>query len=352
MKKLALTLLLGFQTACAGIWVTPEFVGNGAGDSVVVSFCTFDTSYYPRIADADSIVALRYGADNALVDSLSQSAANLYRMRKGWYELHYQGANSTGALGTYRVYLRVKTGGDWRGAASVSYRVIDDEVGSYFARLAADADSIKDTLGLITHNTASSGTGAYACTLYVFDSGSQSAIQGVFLRVLNSSETATAAVGESNSNGRLMLSLDAASYHLLPYLSGYNFGALPKALTVTAAGVSDTIWASRFDPGTAPVALLCRVYGYVQSLSAGGIEGVVVTARIAKTPLTRDGVVVSPYAVSTATDTSGYWYLDLVPSGDIEPDDTKYDFTFYYPSGTILRKQFAAPESGSVWFRW
>lgn len=352
MKRIMLILLTGFQTAFAGIWVTPEFAGNGASDSVVVSFCTFDTSYYPRIADADSIVALRYGANNALVDSLTQSLGNVYKVRKGWYELHYRAANSEGAMGAYRVYVRVKVGGDWRGAASVSYRVIGDDVGDYFGKLAADGDSIKDTLGLVTHNTSTSGSGAYPCTLFVFDSGSGSAVQGVFLRALNSSETATAAVGESNSNGRIILSLDAATYHLLPYLSGYSFGALPVSLTVTASGAKDTIWASRFDPGAAPEASLCRVYGYVQSLDAHGIEGIVVTARIAKMPLTRDGVVVSPFAVSTATDTSGYWYLDLLPNSDLEPDDTKYDFTFYYPSGTILRRQFAAPESSSVWFRW
>jgi hypothetical protein len=319
---------------------------------VVVTFCTFDTTLYPRLADADSIIALRFGPDNTLVDSLSQTAANLFKVRKGWYEIHYRGSNPSGTLGSYRVYARVKIGGDWRGAASTGYRVIGGDVGNYFAQLAADDDSIKDTLGLLMSRTTGSGGGAYACTLSVFESTSQTAIQGVFVRALNATETATAGTGNSDSDGRLIFALDAASYHLLPYLTGYVFGSLPQAVTVTAAGVNDTIWANRFDPGSPPVASLCRVYGYVQTLGAGGLGEVVVTARIAKTPLQYNGVVVSPYGVSTGTDSTGYWYLDLIPNGNLQPDDTKYDFTFYYSSGTILRKQVVVPDSASFWLRW
>ncbi len=352
MKRILVMLLLFANIATAGIWVTPAFVGNGTSDSVFVTFCTFDTTLYPRLADADSIIALRFGPGNTLLDSLSQTATNLFKVRKGWYEIHYRGSNSTGTLGSYRVYARVKIGGDWRGAASAGYRVIGGDVGNYFAKLAADADSIKDTLGLLTQRTTGSGSGAYSCTLSVFESTSHSAIQGVFVRALNATETATSAIGNSDSNGRLIFALDAASYHLLPYLTGYVFGSLPQAVTVTTAGANDTIWASRFDPGSPPAASLCRVYGYVQTLGAGGLGEVVVTARIAKTPLQYNGVVVSPYGVSTGTDSTGYWYLDLIPNSDLQPNDTKYDFTFYYSSGTILRKQVVVPDSVSFWLRW
>jgi hypothetical protein len=352
MKRILVMLLLSAKIAMAGISVTPSFVGSGATDSVFVTFCTFDTTLYPRLADADSIIALRFGPNNTMVDSLSQTAANLFKVRKGWYDIHYRGSNTAGTLGNYRVYARVKIGGDWRGAASAGYHVIGKDVGNYFAQLAADADSIKDTLGLLTLRTTGSGSGAYACTLFVFESTSQTAIQGVFVRALNATETATAAITNSDSNGRLILALDAANYHLLPYLAGYSFGSLPQVVMVTTAGANDTIWASRFDPGSPPAASLCRVYGYVQTLGAGGLEEVTVTARIAKTPLQYNGVVVSPYGVSTGTDSTGYWHLDLIPNSNLQPDNTKYDVTFYYSSGTILRKQVVVPDSASFWLRW
>ncbi len=352
MRTILVLVLFLVGTACAGIWVTPPFVGNGASDSVVVTFCTFDTTLYPRVADADSIIVLRYSPENGLVDSLTQTASNFYRVREGWYDIHYRGANSSATLGNYRVYVRVKIGGDWRGAAVGGYQVIDDEVGDYLAKLAVDSDSIKDTLGILAQRLTGTGTGAYACTLYAFESTTQSAVQGVFMRALNSQESATAAIGETNSDGRLLLSLDAAEYHVLPYLTGYDFGTLPKPVTVAASGGCDTIWASRFEPGQSSNMALCRVYGYVHTLGAGGLESVVVTARIGKSPLQAGGAVVSPYAVSTATDSSGYWFLDLIPSSDLQPDDTKYDFTFYYSSGTILRKQVAVPDSTSYWLKW
>jgi len=71
MKRVLMMLLLSAKIAMAGIWVTPAYVGNGMSDSVVVTFCTFDTTLYPRLADADSIIALRYGPDNTMVDSLT-----------------------------------------------------------------------------------------------------------------------------------------------------------------------------------------------------------------------------------------------------------------------------------------
>ncbi len=352
MRKILVILLLLVNAATAGIWVTPPFVGSDSDDSVVVTFCTFDTTLYPSVADADSIVAIRLGPDNNVVDSLLQPATNLFKVRTGWYEIHYRGSDTARALGNYRVYVRVKIGGDWRGAASAGYQVIGSNIGESFAGLAADADSIKDTLGLLTQRILGSGNGAYACTLFVFESTAQTATQGASVRALNSDETATAAMGETDSNGRLIFVLDAAEYHLLPYLTGYSFGTLPQIVTVTSSGVNDTIWADRFDPGNPPAASLCRVYGYVQSLAAGGLGEVIVTARIAKSPLQYDGVVISPYGVSTSSDSTGYWFLDLIPNDDLKPDDTKYDFTFYYSSGTILRKQLVVPDSISFRLRW
>ena len=391
MKRIVIVVLIGIKSCLAGIWVSPGFVGNGSTDSVIVSFCTFDTTFYPRIADADSVIALRYGPTNTLVDSLTQISTNLFKVRKGWYEIHYRGSNGSASMGNYRVYVRVRIGGDWRGAASVNYRVIDDEVGNYLSKLSADGDSLKDTLGLLLHlpdtariaraawsdnvvarkdrrigwgdtvNVVNSapggggsgvGSGAYACTLFVTESSSGSAVQGVFLRVMNSTETATAATRTTNSNGRAIFSLDAATYKVFPYLTGYNFAALPQSVQVSSSGANDTLSATQFSPGESPMASLCRVYGYVKLLNAENLAEVAVMARIQNSPLLYQGAVISPYAVSTITDSTGYWYLDLYANSKLSPAGTKYDFSFYYPSGTILRRQITVPDSVSFWFRW
>ena len=83
MKRLFLMWLMLANVTFAGLWVSPAFVGNGSADSVIVSFCTFDTTYYPRVADADSIIALRYSANNQLLDSITQTAVNLLQTPRG-----------------------------------------------------------------------------------------------------------------------------------------------------------------------------------------------------------------------------------------------------------------------------
>ncbi len=338
MKRLLTILLLTCASAQAQIAITPAVAGSNSTDSVIVSFCTFDTTTYPMIVDADSIVALRFDPDGALLDSVSLGTGNLHHPRTGWYELHYRAANNNSVLGLYRIYVRIRIGGAWRGAATACYQVIGEDVGDYFAQMAVAAHA--------------SGSGAYACTLHVIETDSHSAIQGAFLRVLNSAESATAAFGTSDPEGRVIFSLDNHNYRVYSYLTGYNSNQIPATVEVTPAGANDTIWMERFQPGIAPSPAMCRVYGYVSGLDGRGIEGAVVTARIQKSPLLLEGVVISPFAVTTSTDTSGYWYLDLVPNDKLDPDDTKYDLTFHYPSGTILRKQVAVPSLSSYWFRW
>lgn len=338
MKKLILILLTYICTAQAQIVITPAVAGNGDSDSVRVSFCTFDTTLYPLIADADSIIALRFGPSGALIDSLTQSSPALSHPRHGWYEIQYRASDVIGNHGIYCVYVRVKIGGAWRGAATGSYQVIGGDVGDYLADIA--------------NAVVTSGSGAYACTLYVYDSGAGSAVAGAFVRLLNSDQSAVAAMGRSDPNGRLIFSLDDHEYAAFVQQNGFRQTTIPTLVDVDPGGANDSVWLERFDPGEAPTANLCRVYGYVQSLDGRGIDGVIVTARVQKSPLLFGGAVVSPFALTTTTDSSGYWYLDLIPSGELDPDDTKYDVTLHYPSGTILRKQLSIPNAGSFWMRW
>lgn len=338
MKWLMIFFIAMAAALNAQIHVAPAIVGSGETDSIIVSFCTFDTTLYPVIKDADSIIALRYGPGNALIDSLTQSSSRIARLRSGWYEIHYRAANATGDRGVYRMYVRARIGGDWRGAATCSYEVIGDGVGDYFASL--------------METGSQSGSGAYACTLYVLESGSNEAVQGMNIRVMNGAESATVATGATDVNGRVVFALDADDYHVYAGLSGYNQLTIPQAIEVRSTGNNDTIRVERFAPDAAPSASLARVYGYVNSLDGRGIEGVVVTARIQKSPLLFEGAVISPFALTTATDDEGYWYLDLIPSDDLDPDDTKYEFTIHYPSGTIMRKQIVVPKLASYWLRW
>ncbi len=350
MRKLIFLLLLTANTCFAGIWVTPQYSGSNADDSVVVSFCVFDTTLYPVLTDADSIVALRIGPDNSLVDSLDESNARLHHLRTGWYEVHYRAANPTSSVGTYRVFVRAYVGGDWRGAAAVSYEVIDEGVGAYFAQLTTQNDSIQDGLDEVIQLMPQLGSGAYPCTLFVFDETAATAISGATVTMFNTDESALVATGRTDSNGRLIFALDAGDY--IAYGRALNYLRNSAAtINVTSSGANDTLSLDRFDPGIPLDGNLCRVYGYVHDLHGDPIAEVVVKAAIPGNSLTANGAVISPFATAALTDTLGYWCLDLIPSKLIDPDTTQYDFSIYYPTGTILRRAITVPDSTNFWLK-
>jgi len=220
------------------------------------------------------------------------------------------------------------------------------------ARSVWNDDIIAQNLRTVDLSGCQSGGGAYACSLFVFDQSDSSALQGVVVRFMNESQTATEAVAMSDPNGLALVSLDAAKYRVWTYKAGVLFADLPDSVIVAAPSVVDTLWGSRFDPGDPVAAELCRVYGWIYDLSGAGISGVTVAAGINKTPIRYQGMLISPYYRSAVSDSSGYWFLDLYPSASLTPDDLEYEFVIYYESGRIARKKLKVPDLTSWQFNW
>jgi hypothetical protein len=417
-----LSLIIGSSVFGA---VAPAVAGNGATDSVYITFASVDTTYYPEVKNLDSIDILRYRPNGSLLDSTSNGAANLLNPTKGFYRAAFRASDGSGTKGIYSFVVRGWRGGKERGAASGTYEVVeraideletiisaikdtlDDGFGSrtkigdtihrnasvltasdnvgvnwadvlnedalrffsntvFYAATISDTAAIArsvwsdwvvdraarkvgyvDTAGVVT-SVPSAGTGAYACSLYYFDASDSSAIQGVFSRVMNASQSSTCAVGITNSEGLFVASLDAASYRVWSYLSGYSFSPLPESIQLVSPASVDTIWGTYFDPGAPSLPSLCRVYGWVRNLSGDGLSGATVSASVRQSPLRHGSTIVSPYLRSTVCDSAGYWYLDLIPSPDLTPATTSYSFSIYYQTGTIGVKDVAVPDT-SAW---
>jgi hypothetical protein len=62
--------------------------------------------------------------------------------------------------------------------------------------------------------------------------------------------------------------------------------------------------------------------------------------------------VISPSPVNTSSDSTGYFYLDLVPSDSLTPTGTKYEFSISRSDGTILRQRLSVPDSTSWRLTW
>ncbi len=363
-----LLLVVVIQPEAAGLGVSPQFVGNGSDDSVYVTFVSIDTSYYSEVGNLDSLDILRYMPNGMLLDSTSENASNVLNPTKGFYRAGFRASDGSGTMGVYTVVVRGWLAGKERGIASGAYEVIDENMDDYLgnfdsaaiARSVWDNDVVTaidrriryaDSVGTAL-SVPTSGSGAYACSLYYFDTYDTSAIQGVFSRAMNNSQTATAGIGLTNPDGLVVMSLDNAVYRVWSYLSGYTFSPLPDSVGVVNPSVVDTIWGTAFDPGDPITPSLCRVYGWVRDLSGTAISGATVTASVKESPLRYGSNIISPYFRSTMSDSTGYWYLDLLPSENLDPSTTVYSFSIYYLTGAIAVKEVAVPDTTSWELNW
>jgi hypothetical protein len=396
-----------------GLSISPQIAGNDLSDSICITFSSIDTTLYPEITDLDSFDVLQYDPAGARIDSVSDGASSAHHPTHGFYRVILKSSDAAGEQGLYSVLVRGWLAGKERGIASGSYQVVDQSIGDYLSRIdttvssrgisnldvshniginwadidnqdaavnlssttipgGASADTAAvarsvwnnaivplagrrtgyaDSVGTV-ESVPSSGTGAYPCSLYYFCGEDTSAIQGVFSRALNSSQTATSAISISNSNGLVVFSLDNALYRIWSYLTGFTFEGLPKDLSVTSPAVNDTIWATRFDPGDPPSPALCRVYGWVLDLTGNPIAGAAVNGGIRYSPLRYAQLVISPYSRSTVTDSAGYWYLDLIPSGELVPENTTYMFSINSEPGPVIVTNVVVPDLSSWQLTW
>lgn len=327
--------------------VSPMISGNADGDSVYVAISVNDT--LGNAADADSL-HLIFLHQGVAFDSITLTGP---ATRPGQYLIAHPAANN-GAPGAYAILVQAHLQ-QRSPITNYAYQVLPGGLmplaavtDSNLARFVTATDYQADLSG------CGNGTGAIPCTLHVLTTAGDDtvAVQGVVLRFYNSTETATAALTISDANGRGIVSLDADIFHVYGYKIGASFPGQPLTINVTAGGSNDTLWAQTFDPGQPPSPELCRVYGWVRDLGAGNIAAATIQARITDSPLRYQGILISPYELTTTTDTAGYWQLDLFPSASLTPDTTRYEFTIRYTSGAILRRRIAIPDTTHWQLSW
>jgi len=194
-----------------------------------------------------------------------------------------------------------------------------------------------------------SGGGAFTATLTATDTLVGQTVPGVRVVVRNLEQTSLLAVGRTDPSGQVRFNLDAGSFLVIADAPGYLFAPF-DTLTVTGATIA-TMAGRRFDPGTPAAPTLCRVYGFVYDVTGMPNPGAVVSAGLPKGVSRTDEMIVSPSAVTTVTDTAGYFYLDLIPS-DLLDGAPKYEVTIARTDGTILRKRITAPSQASWALSW
>jgi len=195
-----------------------------------------------------------------------------------------------------------------------------------------------------------SGSGLYAYTLMVIDSGIGQIVPGVSLSVRNIEQSGLIATGRTDAAGIVNFNLDADSFIVIPFSPGYIFESY-DTLLVSGTGI-DSVFGYRFDPGEPSDPDLCRVYGFVYDIEGNPESDAVVTAWL-PAGVTRAGTgIISPLQIETTTDESGYFYLDLIPGPQLLPDTAEYEISITLSNGTILRERVVVPDQGSWILAW
>jgi hypothetical protein len=199
-------------------------------------------------------------------------------------------------------------------------------------------------------SSLAAGSGAWSFTVIAVDSAVDQAVPNAIVSIRNLEQTALVAVGTTNSLGRAWFNLNSGEYLAIIISPGYSFPAY-DTISIFGPG-ADTVFGYQFNPGAPASPSLCRLYGYLYGVNGLPESGASIAASLPKGVVRTDQLVVSPFAVSTATDSSGYFFLDLIPSDSLQPSGSTYEISISRNDGTILRKRLTVPARPNWRFTW
>jgi hypothetical protein len=175
-------------------------------------------------------------------------------------------------------------------------------------------------------------------------------VGNVRLVVRSKDQSSLLAVVSTNSAGAATVNLDADSFMVVAAAPGYLFTPF-DTMVVTGPG-TDTILGYHIDPGSPASPSLCRVYGFLYTVAGEPEQDAAVSAYLPKGVTHTGSLIVSPFAVSSTTDSTGYFYLDLIPSDSLSDDSDRYVITISRTDGSVLRKRILVPVAESWQLMW
>jgi hypothetical protein len=203
----------------------------------------------------------------------------------------------------------------------------------------------------IFYGPTASGSGAKTYTIYIADTTGGDTVLTPHVIVSAYSLSGVLQAGMStDSYGKVVYSTDLDS--LMVVASRRNFFADPDTIGVIETGQVDTLFGYH---GTVPSSGspdLCRLYGFLYDVSGNPDTGAAVAAWLPGGVCLSDSTIISPFKVEGSSDSTGYFYLDLIPSVKLVPDTTRYEITIRRSDGTILRERVIVPDEESWLLAW
>lgn len=155
--------------------------------------------------------------------------------------------------------------------------------------------------------------------------------------------------GTTDASGLTTFTVTDGNWVLVSQETGFVLNNFSKTIS---ANSTDTIRGYDVQVGTPSSPALCRVYGYVYSVGAVPEDGAGVAAFLPAGVARSGNLIISPYSVSTLTDSLGYFFLDLIRSDSLVPSGTMYDLIINRQDGTIVHKRVSVPDQASWLLQW
>ncbi len=206
---------------------------------------------------------------------------------------------------------------------------------------AKELSSLQDSVSVILDSLNSSGSGIYAYKITLMDTSLVVPIPSVSASLRNLSQTVLIATGRSTIDGELLFNLDPGSYLIAANSPGYIFNAF-DTVVVTGAG-EDSLFGYSFNPGQPSQPNLCRAYAYIYDINGNPESKATITASLPGGVARAGSLIVSPFKVSTLSDSLGYFYIDLIPSDSLNPSGQLYEISIAKKDGTIMRQRITIP---------
>jgi len=389
MKSMILILhLLLMVSASQASIVNNSINSPDSEDSLSLSFFSLDSLGNPTTADSVYILVTDPVGSIAYKDSMIISDSRIISTtirNKQFYSFSEQISNidGSGADGVYSLALIAKKkSGELLTPFNYQFQIISTELST---QLALIGDSVFVKGGLIDSNITdpgindstsianwvwntpqsnhnyygtfgkyldaeisgiSGGSGTYSISIVTYDSSSSQTVAGTNIIIRNITQSSLIAIGQTDSNGKIDFNLNADSFIVIAAAPGYVFSSY-DTMVVTGTGIDTTLgYSFEIDLPSSPD--ICRVWGYLYDFQGVPEAGITVAAFLPKGVVKYSGIIISPYAIATVTNSSGMFYLDLIPSEELNPSDSKYEISIRHSDGTILRQRLLIPNQ-SFW---
>lgn len=182
----------------------------------------------------------------------------------------------------------------------------------------------------ITGGTGGGGANNFDITIKK-DNTSGPTLAGIDVQVMDSGETTTLTRQITNTAGGINVDLDNGTYKVYLRGSGYQVPTPGNPITLTVTGATDQEeYMEAFDPGAPAAVDLCRVTNWHIDGSGVAEVGKTWKAKVTVEPtISGDSVVSYKLQTSTASDATGFNYLDLIRTAvyEVNIDGNKYPIT-------------------------